>query len=113
MGFRSAHFPGVDRAIRTLPIGCFAAISIIDVVLVGHPMLSLSVFLNHGVENLDPFLKAKDMIFCDVSWARARAVIEQNAGALVERGKLRHAMCAFFYGPRIGHEVGTRINSSG
>jgi hypothetical protein len=75
--------------------GCFATISLIDVILVGQAMLSLWVFLNHGVENLNPFLKANDMIFGDVSGFRARAIIEQDTGTLVERGKLRQAPCAF------------------
>ena len=46
-------------------------------------------FLNHGVENLDPFFKANGMIFGDVSGFGARAVIEQNTRTLVERGNLR------------------------
>ena len=92
--------------------GCFAAISLIDVILVWQVMLSLSVFLNHGVENLDPFFKANGMIFGDVSGFGARAVIEQNTRTLVERGKLRHAARSFFYGPGVDH-VGTRINISG
>ena len=52
-------------------------------------MLFVSVFLNHRIENLNPFLKAGDMIFRDVSGFGARAVIEQNTRTLVERGKLR------------------------
>jgi hypothetical protein len=93
--------------------GCFAAISLIEVILVWQVMLSLSVFLNHGVENLDPFFKANGMIFGDVSGFGARAVIEQNTRTLVERGKLRCAACALFYRPRITHEVATKINISG
>ena len=79
--------------------GCFAAISLIDVILVWQVVLSLSVFLNHGVENLDPFFKANGMIFGDVSGFGARAVIEQNTRTLVERGKLRP--CSWGREPRL------------
>ena len=97
---------------HSLPISdCFAAISLIDVILVLR--LSFPVFLNHGVKNLHPFLKADDMIFRDVSRFGAGAVIEKDTGALVERGKLRHASCALLDGPRVTHDVGTKINISG
>ena len=61
-----------------LIIRCFAAISLIDVNLIWQAVLFLLVFLNHRVENLDPFFKANDVIFFDVSGFQTGAVIEQN-----------------------------------
>ena len=61
----------MGAADRSLPIsGCFAAISLIDVILVWR--LSFPVFLNHGVKNLTPFRNADDMIFRHVSRFRIK-----------------------------------------
>ena len=51
---------------------CSPLFPLIDVILVWR--LSFPVFLNHGVKNLHPFLKADDMIFRDVTRLRARTL---------------------------------------
>jgi hypothetical protein len=105
-------FPSGSPRLLLLISGRFAAISLIDMILVRQAMQSFSVFLNHRVENLDPFLKANDVIFGYVSWFRARAVIEKNAATLVKGCKFCHAPRSFFYCPRVSH-VGTKIIISG
>ena len=88
-----------------LPIGVsyFAAISVVDVILIWQ-------VLDDRVQNLDPFLKANNMVFGDVS--RTVAFVKLDAAALFERGKFCDATRSFFYGPRVGH-AGTKISSSG
>jgi hypothetical protein len=85
-------------------------ISVIDVILIWQVLLSLPVLLDDRIENLNPLLKANNMIAGDVSWAGA--LVEFNLAALFEGGKFRKAACSLCGGPRVNH-VGTKINISG
>lgn len=66
------------RGRSQLMIRCFAAISLIDVILIWQVLLFLLVFLNHRFENLAPFFKAKHVIFGYISGFGARAVIDRT-----------------------------------
>jgi hypothetical protein len=53
---------------------------VIDVILIWQALLTLPVVFDDRVENLDPLLKAGNMIFGDVSWP----------GAFVELSSVMH-----------------------
>ena len=97
---------GVQIELPVLPISvsCCAPISVVDVILIWQGVL------NDPVENLNPLLKASNVIFGDVSGTGA--LVKLNAAALFESGEFGKAPCAFLCCPWVDH-VGTKINISG
>jgi hypothetical protein len=83
---------------------------VIDVILIWQALLSFSVILDDRVQNLNPLLKANNVVLGDVS--ESRAFVELNAAALLEGGKFGKAACSLGSGPGIDH-VGTKINIAG